>query len=62
VQYLDFACEILGAKMTDNDKVTLMNHYQALEAFPDSQKSAQERVGCEFHSFPTPQSPPKQHQ
>jgi len=32
---LDFACETHGAKIADDDKVTPMNHYRALDAFPD---------------------------
>ena len=32
---LDFACETHGARIADDDKASLMNHYRALDAFPD---------------------------
>jgi 2-haloacid dehalogenase len=32
---LDFASETYGARLTDDDKTALMNHYRALDAFPD---------------------------
>jgi 2-haloacid dehalogenase len=32
---LDFACETHGVRIADDDKIKLMNHYRALDAFPD---------------------------
>ncbi len=32
---LDFACETHHAKIADDDKIALMNHYRELDAFPD---------------------------
>lgn len=32
---LDFACETHGAAIADDDKIKLMEHYRALDAFPD---------------------------
>ena len=32
---LDFACESHGARITEDDRITLMNHYRALDAFGD---------------------------
>lgn len=32
---LDFACESYGAGISDQDRTELMNHYRALDAFPD---------------------------
>lgn len=32
---LDYALDVHGAKITESDKSALMNHYRALDAFPD---------------------------
>jgi len=32
---LDFACETHGAVIAEDARITLMNHYRALDSFPD---------------------------
>jgi len=50
---LDFACEIHGARISDDDKVKLMNHYRALDAFPDVAPAlaALQQKGVALHAF-----------
>jgi 2-haloacid dehalogenase len=50
---LDFACETHGASMEDDDKVKLMTHYRALDAFPDVAPAlaALQQKGAVLHAF-----------
>jgi len=50
---LDFACETHGARITDEDKVKLMDHYRALAAFPDVAPAlaALQQKGTLLHAF-----------
>ena len=50
---LDFACETHGAGIADNDKITLMNRYRELDAFPDVAPAlaALRREGVALHAF-----------
>lgn len=50
---LDFACETHGASIADDDKVTLMNHYRALDAFADVAPAlaALQQKGVVMHAF-----------
>ena len=50
---LDFACELHGARIEDDEKVTLMNHYRALNAFPDVAPAlaALQQKGAVLHAF-----------
>jgi 2-haloacid dehalogenase len=50
---LDFACELHGTRIEDDEKVTLMNHYRALNAFPDVAPAlaALQQKGAVLHAF-----------
>lgn len=50
---LDFACETHSARIADDDKLILMNHYRALDAFPDVTPAldALQRKGAVLHAF-----------
>ena len=50
---LDFACETHGAGITEDDKIKLMNHYRALDAFPDVAPAlgALQQKGAALHAF-----------
>jgi len=50
---LDFACETYGARLSDRDKTTLMNHYRALAAFPDVAPALAvlQQEGAALHAF-----------
>ncbi|MDH3903372.1 MAG: haloacid dehalogenase type II [Xanthomonadales bacterium] len=50
---LDYACEMHGARIADDDKNELMNHYRALDAFPDvaTALSALQQRGVALHAF-----------
>jgi 2-haloacid dehalogenase len=50
---LDFACDTHGAKISDADKIILMNHYRALDAFPDVAPALTvlQQNGVELHAF-----------
>ena len=50
---LDFACETHGAGIADDDKIKLMNHYRALDAFPDVAPAlaALQQKGVVLHAF-----------
>ena len=50
---LDFACETYGARLSDHDKTTLMNHYRALDAFPDVAPALAvlQQEGAALHAF-----------
>ena len=50
---LDFACETHGTRISDDDKIKLMNHYRALDAFPDVSPAlaALQQKGVVLHAF-----------
>ena len=50
---LDFACELHGARIADDDRITLMNHYRALDAFGDVAPAlaALQQQGIALHAF-----------
>ena len=50
---LDFACETHAARISDDDKINLMNHYRALEAFPDVAPALAvlQQKGAVLHAF-----------
>ena len=50
---LDFACELHGAEIADDDRITLMNHYRALDAFGDVAPAltALQQQGVALHAF-----------
>ena len=50
---LDFACETHGARVAEGDKIKLMNHYRALDAFPDVAPAlaALKQKGVVLHAF-----------
>jgi 2-haloacid dehalogenase len=50
---LDFACETHGARIADDDKIKLMNHYRALDAFPDvaAALGILQQMGVALHAF-----------
>ena len=50
---LDFACEAHGASIEDNARITLMNHYRTLDAFPDVAPAltALQQKGVALHAF-----------
>ena len=50
---LDFACETYAANINDADKITLMNHYRALDAFPDVAPALAtlQQQGVVMHAF-----------
>jgi 2-haloacid dehalogenase len=50
---LDFACETHGVRIADDDKIKLMNHYRALDAFPDVAPAlaALQQKGAVLHAF-----------
>jgi 2-haloacid dehalogenase len=50
---LDFACETHGARITEDDKIKLMNHYRALDAFPDVAPAlgVLQQKGAVLHAF-----------
>ena len=50
---LDFACETHGARITDDDKIKLMGHYRALDAFEDVAPalSALQQKSVALHAF-----------
>jgi len=50
---LDFACALHGARIADEDKIKLMNHYRALDAFPDVAPAlaALHQKGAVLHAF-----------
>lgn len=50
---LDFACETHGAMISDDEKLNLMNHYRALDAFPDVAPAlaALQQKGVVLHAF-----------
>jgi len=50
---LDFTCETHGARISDDDKLKLMNHYRALDAFPDVAPAlaALQQKGVVLHAF-----------
>ena len=50
---LDFACETHGVNIADDDKTNLMNHYRALDAFPDVAPALDtlQRKGAVLHAF-----------
>lgn len=50
---LDFACETHGAKIADDARITLMNHYRALDAFSDVAPAlaALQQKGAALHAF-----------
>ena len=50
---LDFACELHGAEIADDDRITLMNHYRALDAFGDVAPALAvlQQQGVALHAF-----------
>ena len=50
---LDFACETHGARIADDDRINLMSHYRALDAFPDVAPAlaALQHKGAALHAF-----------
>jgi len=50
---LDFACEMYGASITDDDRNKLMMRYRALDAFPDVAPAlaALQQKGVALHAF-----------
>jgi 2-haloacid dehalogenase len=50
---LDFACETHGARITEDDKIKLMNHYRTLDAFPDVAPALGilQQKGAALHAF-----------
>jgi len=50
---LDFACETHGARISDDDKIKLMNHYRELDAFVDVAPAlaALQQKGVDLHAF-----------
>ena len=50
---LDFACETHGVRIADDDKIKLMNHYRALDAFPDVAPALAtlQQKGAVLHAF-----------
>jgi len=50
---LDFACETHGARISDDDKIKLMDHYRALDAFADVTPAlaALQQKGVVLHAF-----------
>ena len=50
---LDFACDAHGVSIADADKASLMNHYRALDAFPDvaTALASLKQNGVELHAF-----------
>jgi 2-haloacid dehalogenase len=50
---LDFACETHGARITEDDKFKLMNHYRTLDAFPDVAPALGilQQKGAALHAF-----------
>ncbi|MGB7451080.1 MAG: haloacid dehalogenase type II [Lysobacterales bacterium] len=50
---LDFACETHGVKVSDDDKIKLMDHYRALDAFPDVAPALAtlQQEGATLHAF-----------
>jgi len=50
---LDFSCETHGVGISDDDKIKLMNHYRALDAFPDVAPAlaALQQKGVILHAF-----------
>jgi 2-haloacid dehalogenase len=50
---LDFTCETHGVVIADHDKTILMNHYRALDAFPDVAPALDtlQQKGAALHAF-----------
>jgi len=50
---LDYACDLYSAGIADGDRIKLMNHYRALDAFPDVEPAlaALQQKGAVLHAF-----------